>query len=61
MNWQPISTAPIDEIVLVAVEFDGPKDWRIKVGAQGESGQWAVWGASWTPTHWMPLPPPPKD
>ncbi|WP_126242259.1 DUF551 domain-containing protein [Burkholderia gladioli] len=47
--------------VLVAVEFFGAGDWRIKVGYLGEEGGWHVFGGSWTPTHWMPLPEPPID
>lgn len=57
MSWHPIQTAPSDEMVLVAVEFDHPGDWRIKTGYfDGESWQWKVFGGSWTPTRWMPLP-----
>ncbi|EOC9238137.1 DUF551 domain-containing protein [Enterobacter hormaechei] len=41
--------------VLCASEFDGPGDWRRKVG-YWHCGKWVVYGASWTPTHWMPLP-----
>ncbi|MEN4503390.1 MULTISPECIES: DUF551 domain-containing protein [Enterobacter cloacae complex] len=41
--------------VLCAKEFDGPGDWRQKVGYY-LSGKWTVYSASWTPTHWMPLP-----
>lgn len=60
-EWQPIETAPKDELVLVAVEFDRPGDWRMKVGSlSADHGTWHVYGASWTPTHWMPLPPPPE-
>ncbi|EOZ4718016.1 DUF551 domain-containing protein [Enterobacter hormaechei] len=44
--------------VLCASEFDGPGDWRRKVG-YWHRGKWVVYGASWTPTHWMPLPSPP--
>lgn len=49
------------EEVLVAVEFFEPGDWRIKVGYLGEQGDWHVFGGSWTPTHWMPLPASPVD
>ncbi|WP_186257830.1 DUF551 domain-containing protein [Burkholderia gladioli] len=49
------------EEVLVAVEFFEPGDWRIKVGYLGEQGGWHVFGGSWTPTHWMPLPASPVD
>ncbi|WP_186118305.1 DUF551 domain-containing protein [Burkholderia gladioli] len=49
------------EDVLVAVEFFEPGDWRIKVGYFGEQNGWHVFGGSWTPTHWMPLPAAPID
>ena len=50
------------ETVLVAVEFDGPGDWRIKCGGITNANDrlWTVFGASWTPTHWQPLPAAPK-
>jgi hypothetical protein len=55
-RWQPIETAPVGVEVLAAVEFDGPGDWRIKPAMRMESGRWNVNCATWTPTHWMPLP-----
>ena len=58
-EWQPIETAPMLKTVLLAVEFDGPGDWRIKCGSF-YSNEWHVFGASWKPTHWMPLPKPPS-
>lgn len=59
-GWRPIETAPTEEIVLLAGEFDFPGDWRIKCGYFSlDRDGWHVFGASWTPTHWMPLPPPP--
>lgn len=60
--WQPISTVPKNKLVLLACEFDHPGDWRIKIGeyrTRGEVG-WHIFGASWEPTRWMPLPAPPK-
>lgn len=50
------------EWVLVAAEFDGPSDWRIKLGALDSecSTGWKVLGGSWVPTHWMPLPAAPS-
>lgn len=64
VSWQPIETAPKDEFILLAAEFDGPGDWRIKTGEYrtqpDEYGRhWHPLGASWTPTRWMTLPPPP--
>lgn len=66
-DWQPISTAPRD-----GTEVDL---WVIRDG-HGErfaSASWDVMLGRWfngylhplhrdaDPTHWMPLPPPPKD
>jgi hypothetical protein len=46
---------PRDTNVLVTVQFDHADDWRIKVGGIN-GGSWTVYGASWTPSHWQPLP-----
>lgn len=60
-GWIPVSERMPDDNsdVLCTAEFDGPGDWRRKVGYWHE-GKWVVYGASWTPTHWMPLPAGPK-
>ena len=64
-EWQPIETAPSDKLVLVAFETD---TGRKIVGSSFRSnitGGW-IWtllgsgGACISPTHWMPLPEPPK-
>jgi hypothetical protein len=56
-DWQLIETAPKDAMVLLAAEFDGPGDWRIKVGYwDNHENDWEIFGGSWSPTHWMPLP-----
>lgn len=55
MKWQPIETAPKETALLLATEFFGAGDWRIKCGSF-YGGEWHVWGATWTPSHWMPLP-----
>ncbi|MFU2153557.1 DUF551 domain-containing protein [Klebsiella aerogenes] len=48
--------------VLVAKEFFGPGDWRRKVGhVRHEDSGWNIYGASWAPTHWMPLPAAPQE
>lgn len=50
------------EDVLVATEFFAPGDWRRKVGhVRNDTGEWHVYGASWTPTYWMPLPAAPQQ
>ncbi|HAE1794699.1 TPA_asm: DUF551 domain-containing protein [Salmonella enterica subsp. enterica serovar Ank] len=61
-GWIPVSERMPEgsEEVLCTKEFDGPGDWRRKVGYWHE-GKWVVYGASWTPTHWMPLPAAPKQ
>ena len=52
--------------VLVAVEFDRKGDWRMKwatyipVYPDANDG-WIIPGASWKPSHWMPLPEPPQE
>ena len=61
-TWIPVSERMPDDSsdVLCTAEFDGPGDWRKKVGYWHE-GKWVVYGASWTPTHWMPLPAVPQE
>lgn len=63
-KWIPVSERmPIPGVdVLVAKEFFGPGDWRRKVGhVRHEDGGWNIYGASWAPTHWMPLPAGPQE
>ncbi|HBB1370039.1 TPA: DUF551 domain-containing protein [Escherichia coli] len=52
--------------VLVAVEFDMKGDWRMKwatyiPGHPDANDGWIIPGASWKPSHWMPLPEPPQE
>lgn len=67
--WIPVSVRLPDMDVLVLCSDAGwphaklrGKSPPVKVGGRDSSrgGDWMVWGASWNPTHWMPLPPPPK-
>lgn len=52
--------------VLVAREFGRKGDWRMKWGTyipghpDAQDG-WIIPGASWLPTHWMPMPEPPQQ
>ena len=57
-EWLPIDSAPGNEILLLATEFDGSGDWRIKCGYRDDENNrgWKVWGASWKPTRWMKMP-----
>ena len=63
MDWQPIETAPHDEVVLLYW-----KDWsgaeymetaRYSTGKRYENGYSDYSQHSWA-THWMPLPAPPS-
>ena len=52
--------------VLVAVEFDRKGDWRMKwatyiPGHPDANDGWIIPGASWIPSHWMPLLEPPQE
>jgi hypothetical protein len=63
--WQPIETAPTSEArngaVLVYVPGVEDEDERVIVARH-----WGVWttveeGSDIEPTHWMPLPEPPRN
>lgn len=58
--WQPIESAPKDQVLMLAAEFDRPGDWRMKCGYYTVKTGWRVWGASWVPTMWQPMPEPPE-
>ncbi|ELM8964285.1 ead/Ea22-like family protein [Escherichia coli] len=52
--------------VLVAREFDRKGDWLMKwatyiPGHPDANDGWVIPGASWIPSHWMPLPEPPQE
>ena len=52
--------------VLVAREFAGKGDWRMKwatyiPGHPDANDGWIIPGASWKPSHWMPIPEPPQE
>lgn len=61
--WQDIATAPKDGTALLLCGYlDGPHDPRIKVGGWNpEFRCWKIFGASWEPKFWQPLPPPPGE
>jgi len=53
MQWRDIESAPDDELLITFAR--GHVDYTYKDGMK-EDGSY-----TWTPTHWMPLPQPPKD
>lgn len=66
MRWQPIETAPKDGTSMLLCRWDDNEQDVLPI----VSGFWSrlseVWfaemvGRNVTPTHWMPLPPPPED
>ena len=61
MKWQPIETAPKDEWVLVYYGEGSMVD-TVSIACCRSSYDWADWDGDLygTPTHWMPLPPPPE-
>jgi hypothetical protein len=64
MSWQPIETAPMDGSVVIVGGYEplyaGGDEWRSSHARYNSYGVWEC-GLVWvTPTHWMPLPEPPK-
>lgn len=58
LGWQPIETAPKDGTEILT--WDG-QDAKILRWALGRWDDWGEMpGALLPPTHWMPLPEPPK-
>lgn len=62
INWQPIETAP--DNVVVMTKIDDEKGVRnVQSLKRGGNLWWVPDGAMYVyyrPTHWMPLPDPPK-
>ena len=65
MDWQPIETAPKNddgsEIIVYCPRE--PEKWRIHMAEWGDDGRWHIHndGPRIDPSHWMPLPDPPRD
>ncbi len=63
MEWQPIETAPIDGTSVLLCYKGG----KVSCGEYSDANDffpafWFTYGeGQCNPTHWMPLPPPPKD
>lgn len=74
MNWQPIETAPIDgtpflgylpqaswhKDLVPSMAVFSIRDTCIVFDAQWKANDECD-PADWLPTHWMPLPEPPKE
>ena len=73
-EWQDISTAPKDGTPIIGLRIgkylDGSlyPDGEVMMWERGPVSGWAYMGFlvrmiddEWLPTHWMPLPPPPKQ
>ena len=75
MEWQPIETAPKDELVLLhrptAAEWCkvAPGKWEPDAYSTKPKPYWRIWlciggvtdSRQWMPTAWMPLPAPPTE
>ena len=69
-QWQPIETAPKNAPILVFIpdaEHYGPGVYRGMLVDNGKRAHWSTNAMNCggdcghrTPTHWMPLPPPPE-
>ena len=61
MEWQPIETAPMDGTPLILGLITHGKVWRVFDGRHNGLAWYAIDGTYIpSPTHWMPLPVPPK-
>ena len=63
--WEPIETAPKDGTIIFGWEPRATK-WKIKFMVfvkTTDGGYWtnALVSGAILPTHWMPLPEPPKE
>jgi hypothetical protein len=69
--WQPIETAPKDEVRLILFNPDEHGEymgsWSVQTGAYYEQlggwqydGESVAYGNAHQPSHWMPLPAPPQ-
>jgi hypothetical protein len=67
-EWQPIDTAPRDNSIILLAGIDDLGDqvvgegyWETYLWWNGEHNdpEWS-WGWEAEPTHWMPMPEPPK-
>lgn len=65
-EWLPIKSAPLGVGVLTVRVVPGEASfWNGKIQVAWKYDGWATWSENWPaysqPTHWMPLPSPPKE
>ncbi len=61
-HWQPIETAPRGPMILYCYPKDGTQ-WSVGLAYYSVSGHWHDSEGIFRrvqPTHWMPLPDPPR-
>ena len=66
MEWQPIETAPKDGTLILGAWQCLNKTWDMNAmfySEEGGDGWWVEYHGDYQhdPTHWMPLPEPPKE
>lgn len=67
-GWLPIETAPVGRKMFVVIGvtsgngFTGGRPYTTDPYCvwQPEKGEFSRWPHNWPPTHWQPLPNPPK-
>jgi hypothetical protein len=59
-RWRPIETAPRDGTTILVGRWDGAMATIYNDHWAEEPGCWCDSSPSFQPTHWMPLPEPPK-
>ncbi len=63
-DWQPIETAPRDGTEIIAASIytvrGRPRVWNVYLTCCDAAGWVTTRGGKAAPTHWMPLPEPPK-
>ncbi len=64
MEWQDIATAPTDgtEVIAAAIYTvkGRPRVWNVYLASRDSDGWVTTRGGCAEPTHWVPVPEPPK-
>ena len=63
-EWQPIDTAPKDQLILGWVRMHGYNIYEYRKSVYGGASGWQLHIPGLRvnkPTHWMPLPSPPQE